>query len=167
MSIEPRTTKGECAMKHLPCIFAIVMATASVAGDENGEKPKSDKDLIQGTWQVVSGTEGGQVRDPKGLRILVTADMLVFQPKDAKSAKDTLRMTYKLDPTKNPKQIDTSHRLSPTEKPFIQLGIYSLAGDSLTLCLAAAGKPRPTKLESREGDSSVSFILKRVKAEGK
>jgi hypothetical protein len=43
------------------------------------------------------------------------------------------------------------------------LAIYALDGDELKLCLEAAGKPRPTKFESKPGDTTVVWVLKRAK----
>src|SRR3954454_9827438 len=104
-------------MKCLPYTLAILMAATAFAADKEGERPKSDKELIQGTWEVVSATEGGRVRDPLGLRVVFTADLMTFKPKNAKGPKDTRGLTYTLDPAKTPKHIDTSHRLGPAEKP--------------------------------------------------
>jgi uncharacterized protein (TIGR03067 family) len=150
-------------MSRLTCACAILMvATASAAGQQ-GERPKTDKELIQGTWEVISALEGGRkTTEADGLRIIITAGMLTVRPKNAQGEKDTLGLSYTLDPTQQPRAIDTSHELEPG-KPFIDLGVYSLDGDTLKLCLAAAGKPRPTTLESKAGDSSNSFVLKRVK----
>ena len=48
-------------------------------------------------------------------------------------------------------------------QPIVQLGIYSLEGDSLKLCLEAASRPRPKTLESKEGETTHAFVLKRTK----
>ncbi len=150
-------------MRLLSCIFAILTAVAALAADGKDEKPKSDKELIQGTWDVVSSTEAGRAvpaENTRNLQIIFTADMMSFRPKDAKNPKDTTSIQYTLDPTKDPKEIDTSHELDPG-KPILQLGIYSLERDTLKLNLEAAGKPRPTKLESKAGDTGILFVLKR------
>jgi uncharacterized protein (TIGR03067 family) len=150
-------------MTRLPYACAILMAATAFAAGPQGENPKTDKELIQGTWVIVSAKEGGRdTPEPRGTRIIITADLLTFQPKNAQSEKDTLGLSYTLDPTQRPKAIDTSHELEPG-KPFIDLGVYSLDGDTLKLCLEAAGKPRPITLESGAGESSVSYVLKRVK----
>ncbi|MBV9124365.1 MAG: TIGR03067 domain-containing protein [Planctomycetes bacterium] len=155
-------------MARLPLAVALLMATTAFATEETRDQAKSDKELIQGTWEVVSSREGGReipADKRAGLRILITADLLTFQPKDAKGLKDTLGIHFTLDSTKNPKEMDTTHELDPGQ-PITQLGIYSLEGDTLKLCLGGAGQPRPTRLESQAGDSSVSFVLKRAKNEG-
>ena len=75
-------------------------------------------------------------------------------------------MKYKLDSTQKPKVIDTTHETDPG-KPILQLGVYSLDGDTLKLCLESAGKPRPAKLETKPQDTSVLFVLKRAKKQGR
>jgi hypothetical protein len=46
--------------------------------------------------------------------------------------------------------------------PIHQTAIYSLDGDTLKICSTAAGKPRPTKFESKRGDFGGLWILQRV-----
>jgi len=48
--------------------------------------------------------------------------------------------------------------------PIRQLAIYTLDGDTLKICSAAAGKPRPTRFESKPGDFGGLWILKRAAA---
>jgi uncharacterized protein (TIGR03067 family) len=140
----------------------LIVVGARVAEPEaKGEKTKTDHDLIQGRWKVISVEEAGKAPPvPDDLRFVITADTLFIRPgKD-----DPIGMTYKLDPTKQPKAMDTTHEIDPG-KPIVQLAIYSLDGDELKLCLEAAGKPRPTKFASKAGDTSVVWVLKRVTKE--
>jgi uncharacterized protein (TIGR03067 family) len=149
-------------VRSLLILPAILCATTGLAADDKGEKPKADGELIQGTWRVVSAEAAGKApKIPDDLRLVITADTLSIQPgKD-----DPIRMRYKLDPTQRPKAMDTTHEIDPG-KPISQLAIYALDGDELKLCLEAAGKPRPTKFESKAGDTSAVWVLRRVK-EGK
>jgi uncharacterized protein (TIGR03067 family) len=146
-------------MRSLLIALAALFATSLFAADDKGGKPKSDHELIQGTWKVVSAQEAGRKRKvPDDFRFVITADVLSM-----KSGKDDpISVKYKLDPSKRPKAMDTSHEIDPG-KPIVQLAIYALDGDELKLCLEAAGKPRPTRLESKAGSTSVLFVLKRVK----
>jgi len=148
--------------------FAVMFAAMLFAGHSNGEKPKSDHDLIQGKWKIVSAAEGGTVAKPEEYPFThfeFTADTLSFWGKSERTAKPAaITLTYKLDASKQPKTMDTSHELDKG-KPIIQLAIYALDGDELKLSLAPAGKPYPTKLESK-GDWSF-FVLKRVKKDEK
>jgi uncharacterized protein (TIGR03067 family) len=77
-----------------------------------------------------------------------------------------MQMKYKLDSTQKPKAIDTTHEID-LGKLILQLGVYSLDGDTLKLRLESAGKPRPAKLETKAKDMSVLFVLKREKKRAK
>lgn len=147
-------------MNHLSCVLPILVATTLFAA---GEKPKSDHEMLQGSWGVVSAEESGQPRPGDvGLKAVFTDDTLTFQ----RDKQDPMGMKYKLDSTQKPKAIDTTHEIDPG-KPIIQLGVYSLDGDMLKLCLEAAGKARPAKLKTKARDTSVLFILKREKKQGR
>ena len=147
-------------MKSLVTMLAVLSAATLIAsGGEQGEKAKSDHELIQGTWKVVSAQEAGKApKIPDDLRFVITADTLFIKPgKD-----DPIGMKYKLDASKKPKAMDTTHEIDPG-KPISQLAIYALDGDELKLCLEAAGKPRPTKFESKAGETTIVWVLKRAK----
>ncbi len=148
-------------MKPQVITVAVLCATALFAVAESGDKPKSDHDLIQGTWKVVSTEESGKMpKVPADFRVVITADMLSMNPgKDADFSIPSRK--YTLDASKRPKAMDTSHELDPG-KPIVQLAIYALDGDELKLCLGRAGEPRPTKFESKAGDTVVVWVLRRV-----
>ena|SRR5688572_2781311 len=143
-------------MRHLSYSLAILIAATLFAADE---KPKSDKEMIQGTWDIVSTGELGKPQSATGRQIIFAANIMTYKDKEFFRP----GIQYKLDATKKPKEIDTSHELDPGN-PIIQLGVYSLDGDTLKLRLAAAGEPRPAKLEPKAGEF---FVCKRVKKEGK
>ncbi len=146
-------------MKSISMLAAFLCASTLCATASDGDKPKSDDDLIQGTWKVVSAHEAGNVREvPDGLRFVVTADRLSI----ASGKCDPLGVSYKLDATTRPRSMDTSHELDPG-KPIVQLAIYALDGDELKLCIASAGKARPTTFESKAGDTVVTWVLMRMK----
>lgn len=125
---------------------------------DRDEKPKSDKDALQGTWIPVSAEEGGkkvpeeEIKEAKNFEF--SGDKVTFPIKG-----ESKEFVYKLDSTKKPKQIDFF--FSKTE---IAEGIYELDGDKLTLCIT---KPdhgeRPTKFDSTEGRERVLIVLKRKK----
>ena len=59
-----------------------------------------------------------------------------------------------------PAAIDTTHELDPG-KPIVQLGIYSLKGETLKLSLAAAGMTRPRSFNEK---TATTITLRRAKA---
>ena len=122
-----------------------------------------DDRSIQGEWLVTSAEENGRPKEGDiGFKAIFTGDKLTLQ----RDKQDAFALKYKLDATQKPRAIDTSHEIDPG-KPIIQLGAYALDGDTLRLCLAPAGRPRPPKIETKQGDGVVLFILKRARTSEK
>jgi uncharacterized protein (TIGR03067 family) len=142
-------------MKRLACFLTVALVTSAFAADE---KTKTDQEMIQGTWEVVSAESNGKAADFVGMKFVFTKDLWKMH----KDGQDAIAVEYKLDPTKKPKAIDTSHELDPG-KPIVQLGIYELKGDMLKLSLEAAARGRPEKFETKPGGTATSFVLKRAK----
>ncbi len=133
------------------------------------DKSNDDKDALQGTWQVTGVEEGGKeksdaegAKEMKSATWIITADKITVSiPKQGKRD-----VTYKLDPTKKPKQIDfTPLDGPPNEKGKTGHGIYSLDGDVLKLCMPEAPDTdeRPMELATKEGGKAILFTLKREK----
>jgi uncharacterized protein (TIGR03067 family) len=145
-------------MKPLLTMLAALCAAALCAADRQREA-KTDHDLIQGKWKVVSVKESGRSpRVPDDLRVVITADTISIE----QGNDDPIGMKYQLHPSERPKAMDVTHEIMPG-KPIRQLAIYALRGDELELCLEAAGKPRPTGFESAAGDTTVVWVLGRAK----
>lgn len=104
----------------------------------------SDYEAIQGTWKVVSGSK-------EGLTIPIG-------PKKFGS-----KVLYELNPSKTPKEIDLKHRRPRARRRSSGRGIYSLDGDTMTLCWVYEGE-RP-KTFAASGDSEQNLlVLKRVRS---
>jgi uncharacterized protein (TIGR03067 family) len=142
-------------------LLPLGMIVAALGTGERREEQPADGAAIQGPWEVVAVTEAGKdAPDRRGSWFTFTKDTLTMRPKEKKEAPEGLSVKYKLDPAAQPKAIDTTHELDPG-KPIVQLGVYLLEGDTLTLCFEAAGKPRPTAIASQPGDTRNVFVLKR------
>lgn len=141
---------------HSLIVLVIVTAAACLAAPQQGGA--TDKDRIQGTWKFVSVLDQGVEQPmPDAIRVVITSDLLTMvYPKD-----DPTGWKYTIDPSKDPKQMDWLSEEEPG-RPIRQPGIYSLEGDTLKICSAAAGKPRPTRFESKRGDFGGLWTLKRV-----
>ena len=61
-----------------------------------------------------------------------------------------LPLTYKLDPTRDPKTIDWTDTIGEDAGKTL-LAIYSLEGDRLVFCAAYPGLERPTAFKTRPG----------------
>ncbi len=135
------------------------------------DKPAADKEAIQGTWQITDfefkgkGAEApneDQLKTIKAAKWVFTADKVVVRTPVGKESKDS-PASYKLDPSKTPKEIDVTPLDGPS-KGKTEGGIYSMDGDVLKLCMPGPeGGPRPTEFAAHEGAKTVLLTLKRVK----
>jgi uncharacterized protein (TIGR03067 family) len=115
-----------------------------VACNRQAPEAKTDLERLQGTWNLVSATQGGQVLPQdkvKQTTIVFKGDTFRF-PSSAEYATSRAG-TIKLDETKSPKEMDAIS----TEKE-VMLGIYVLQEKGYKVCFAPAGKPRPTEFNS-------------------
>jgi RNA polymerase sigma factor (sigma-70 family) len=168
-------------------IAVVVLAAASVAGTATGvltrqalakgqagekkvgaaqptakaaDKPKTDKENLQGTWMVVAMEEKGEkkaeeeVKD-KNAEMFFAGDKVTLPVHWAEDQE----AGYKLDPAKKPKQIDFLVGKGKTLK-----GIYELEGDTWKLCVEMEpdGK-RPTEFSTKEGTTHLLVVLKKQK----
>ena len=135
----------------------LLLATVS-AGEKPGDAAKKDAEWLQGTWRVVSGEMGGQKLPDdiaKTLTFIFEGDTLTIREGERVAEKST----YKLDPSRVPKAIDST---VPGQDKAIP-GIYELAGDTLKLCWSKGGGERPAKFESKAGTDLMLATLKREK----
>jgi uncharacterized protein (TIGR03067 family) len=135
----------------------------TAADDAKEEAIKKDRKKYEGTWQVVSlEVEGNKAAEEDAKKITVINEA------DGKWAievegKVMVRGTSEIDPVKKPKTVD----LTITEgddKGQTALGIYEFADDNTRkVCLAQAGKERPTEFSSTAENKHILAVLKRVK----
>jgi uncharacterized protein (TIGR03067 family) len=120
---------------------------------------KQDLKKLEGTWKCISLEVGGKkLPDEKlketNLRLVVKGDKWII-----KSANLESEVSYKIDPTKKPKAIDTKHPKGKTN-----LGIYELEGDRLKFCDAGhADRERPKEFTSEAGTPQSLWVFERVK----
>jgi RNA polymerase sigma-70 factor (ECF subfamily) len=136
---------------------------------EGGKKAANDKDKIVGTWKVENFEEFGTTPDEQKkeamalMRLVFTVDKLSFK---VPGQDDVAEFTYKLDLEKDPRRIE----LTPTKGPEATktlLGIYSLEGDNLKLCLSSKEGERPTEFKSEKETQTILVELKRAAANEK
>ena len=121
-------------------LLAGALAVCVLAAGETSDPSKEDLARMQGDWAAES-----MVRD--GQRLPDEDVQAYFR-------------TMKLDATKTPKAIDFTP--DGGKAPPIA-GIYALDGDTLTICLAPPGKPRPTKLAAEADSGNTLWVWKREK----
>jgi uncharacterized protein (TIGR03067 family) len=117
---------------------------------------------LKGTWKATSVQKDGADHPEyvrAGMQTVFTDNSMTISVGDDAAAKTN--SFYRLDPTKNPKEIDL---IDSSGQPSGK-GIYALDGDKLTLCTSTAD--RPTSLATKQGDGLQLVVLKRAQGEKK
>jgi uncharacterized protein (TIGR03067 family) len=114
-------------------VFSLLIAAGLL---QAGNAPKGDSinqemKKLEGKWTVVSLVMGGKkVPDNNGpATILIKGNQITIMEK---------LMTFKIDPTKKPKNLDL--RIGRGEESVDWKCIYSLEGDQLKICMPLARK---------------------------
>jgi uncharacterized protein (TIGR03067 family) len=129
-----------------------------------GAAPKDDagkKDLarMQGDWAGEKYvTNGYQVEDDEAQALFRTVKGNAYTV--FRFSKALGKGTFTLDAGKTPRAIDLTPAGGKT-KPI--LGIYKIEGDTLTICYAQPGKPRPAKFAAEEGSGHTLTVWTREK----
>jgi uncharacterized protein (TIGR03067 family) len=127
-------------------LFATSLCTAGVIDDD---AVKNELKRHQGTWIATSSTFDGQKAPDeiaRSIQRIVTEDHVVWERQGKRFAGTKIE----LDPTADPKKIDVIPDGGRNRGERIQ-GIYKLDGDRLTICMAAAGQPRPKEFNAEKG----------------
>jgi uncharacterized protein (TIGR03067 family) len=134
-----------------------VLAFGLVLGAEAPkDSVKKEKEKIQGTWKAMKVEEKGQSKDDDGdHRLIFSGDE--FTIKEADQA--VIKGKFKLDASKSPKEIDMEITEARKEehKGTTALGIFTLEGDDLQLCLCQPGGTERPKEFSGQGNFFVTF----------
>jgi uncharacterized protein (TIGR03067 family) len=134
------------------------------------QPPPRDQEKLQGTWNVVKGVANGKDETAdtlKGARIVFAGDRMtlisfVRVGIGTDTREDRREFTFKLDSSMNPRTINVTAKSGPF-KAMENPGIYSLAGDTLKLCLPnRTTTRRPTDFKSEKGSDLVYLELKRA-----
>jgi uncharacterized protein (TIGR03067 family) len=140
-----------------------------VAADE---PPGEDMKALQGSWHLssveINGTATGDSSAKPGPILVIKTNTMALLPEaqeKGKAAPDKdqdvpVKITFEIDQTKTPKTIDT--KTVRKETTVVELGIYELNGDTLTVCMARSGDPRPTDMKTKDGDGRRKFVFKRA-----
>jgi uncharacterized protein (TIGR03067 family) len=136
------------------CILtlAAILLTAAAAPREAADT--DDLKRMQGDWMVVSMTFNGmKYPEEEAQALFRTVEGNNYQV--ARYSKPFFKGTFQLDPTATPKTIDS---LSATDASKPIPGIYEFDGDTLKICSAPPGKPRPNDFEAKAGSGHTLTI---------
>lgn len=140
--------------------FLGLLAIGLIAAAPQGNKGKSDQDLIQGTWKVSEAERDGMQPPQQFLdnfKVTFKGDKAI--PEGAPGGKEA---SFKLDTDKKPRQI----QITPTEAagPEKMVGIYEIDGDTLKLCFKRDNSNEaPTEFSGKAGSGNMYMVLKRQK----
>ena len=131
------------------CLLAL-LATGLCAAKFDDDPAKNELRRHQGIWIATSSTFDGQTVPEdvvRSIKRIVTDDHVVWE----RNGKRFAGSKVVLDPTKDPKTIDVIPDGGRNRGEHI-LGIYKLERDMLTICMAAAGSPRPSEFKAEKGN---------------
>jgi uncharacterized protein (TIGR03067 family) len=141
-------------------LTAALLLAADSPKDGTGKK---DADKFQGGWTTASLEFNGEQYDSlaKQLRCTFKGNTVTVQGDD-EVLKDYPTLTFKLEPSTTPKQVDMTVKTG-LQKDAVLEGIYELKDDELRICVRVFGKDRPTEFTSPSGESIALLVLKREK----
>jgi uncharacterized protein (TIGR03067 family) len=147
-------------MKPLLAILAVGLV---IGADALKDDVKKETEKLQGTWKAVTVEERGQSKDDnEDHRLVFTGDEFSMKRGD----QTVVKGKFKIDPSKKPKEIDmeVTEALKEELKGKTGLGIYTLEGDELKLCVCEPGEPdRPKEFAGQAGTKHTLVTLKRDK----
>jgi uncharacterized protein (TIGR03067 family) len=131
-----------------------------VGGSDAKDDAKNDQKNLQGKWTMTSGIiDGNEIpKSPTMGEVTYKGDKYEWKTGDGQSGSGT----FKLDPTKKPKHMDSVPSDGPVAGQTVE-EIYEIDGDSLKICLALPGTNRPTAFKSEAGSGIWLFTYKRAK----
>jgi RNA polymerase sigma-70 factor (ECF subfamily) len=144
-----------------------------VLPDEDTDRPRTDQERLQGTWEFVTVSQGGQTRRMAELKpqdapmktLTFTGNKVRFVALNGDGKEVAFDSRFQLNPAREPKEINLTD-LDGKNKGETTTGLYELDGDSLKLCLPGRpGGDRPTAFESKKGSDQWLMVLRRVKEE--
>jgi uncharacterized protein (TIGR03067 family) len=143
---------------------ALVLGVVLLVAADKADKPAAkDQDKIQGVWETTAVEFNGRNLTDDGVKLkLVFKGNTMSVDGDENIQKDYAKFTFKLDPSTSPKAIDMTVTEGNQKDTAIE-GIYELKGDDLKMCFKVAGKDRPAKFESPEGEQIAYVVMKRHK----
>jgi uncharacterized protein (TIGR03067 family) len=145
-------------MRTLLVLFAVAFVSLTArAGEDAGTK---DLERLQGTWTFESYEENGKALPAAALkekRIFFGANQFIIKRRD-----ELLQIgSLKLNPIDGHRDFDATVIAGP-QKGKTMLGIYSLKGDTLKVCINPDGSDRPKEFKTTADSGLFLAVYKRV-----
>jgi uncharacterized protein (TIGR03067 family) len=140
-------------------VAAMAVFAVSAAAQTDGDAVKKALTEQQGTWITKSSIFDDKPAPQalvRSIKRIVTDDHAVWE-RDGKRFAGT---TITLGPDKDPKTIDVLPDGGPKRGERV-LGIYKLEGDTLTICMAGPGQPRPNIFKAAKGSGHTLRMFQR------
>jgi RNA polymerase sigma factor (sigma-70 family) len=129
----------------------------ALAAADDADKVQAEKKKFQGTWVDVYAEKAGKEQEQVGDHQL-KFDGETFSVADHGHVEE--KGTFKLDPSKNPKEIDLRLR-DRNDEEKTALGIYTWDGENLKLCLGEPGGGTRPKDFTTMPEARFLLIVKR------
>jgi uncharacterized protein (TIGR03067 family) len=143
-------------------LLALMAASFVAPDDRNADAIKKDYERLSGRWRLVSAIEDGKevpADEVKKTELITKGDTFTILG-DSKLGTSPSG-TFKIDPSKTPKTVDSLQGKGPNKGETI-LGIYEIIDDNnKRACWAPPGKPRPTDFTSKPGSGHLLQVWKR------
>ena len=137
-------------------LLALVVGFLVGAAEPQKDKGKQGATALEGTWVVISITEGGKEDDGfKNAEMVFKGNTMTIKTKQGDR-----KATFKIDPKKE--TIDLVRAFGPAKEESAK-GIYQLKGDELKVCHSRPGGDRPQDFTAGKGSGNFLIVLKRAK----
>jgi uncharacterized protein (TIGR03067 family) len=151
-------------------LIAAICAVITCIGAAQGESPtlqsnvrgpaRDDLAKMQGTWKRVSMELQGKPRMPDEIKDWTSTyrddELTLYGGKEVYR-----RGIVTLDASQTPKAMNTWDSDGPFKDQTVP-GIYELDGDTMRVCFALPGHPRPTEFTTKHGSGFLYCEFKRV-----
>jgi uncharacterized protein (TIGR03067 family) len=145
----------------LQALLALVVGFLVAADDSTDATAKKDLERFQGNWTLISLERDGKKssqEEAKKFKLTIQGNKFILR-------KDSVVISegsFRLDPTKKPKEIDETITTGPN-KGKIFLAIYEINDKQHRICFAAGGKKRPVAFASKPGSGHLLQVWERQK----
>jgi RNA polymerase sigma factor (sigma-70 family) len=144
-------------------VASVPLVWALAASVHSAGKGKSDKDLLQGSWQIVDAEMGGKKAEGEEGEQIKKQKLVV----KGNTIKTKFESEFTLDEKKTPREINVEVTEGPAQEVGKWRGIYELKGDDLKICISLPGGERPKRFATEAGEQAMLLTLKRDKGGAK